>query len=317
MTLGSPIASPTHPHYGSPGSHHGYQHQSNFLPSFLMGDPSSQSPSSPSLSSHRPMMSPTKLRGLSLASSGTPQSPALSQQRGPALLAQNASLRKTAEKHGGPPTMSLMGGLSTPNRNNSSTMAASFGTPQTPHHLNFPSTPKMSNNQEEIPYSPTTWEPLDPLDVWVTVFGFPPSAASFVLSQFSGCGTVLQHSMPPNANWMHVKFQSRLMARKALGRNGAVLGSTIMVGVSPCTDTNVLEDINSSIASPTLQDTSSSVANQSVANVNSSLGTPRSIRPLTQAYKDAQGEYKVLPNANTPNKDTGLVSKVMGSMFGW
>lgn len=315
MTLGSPIQSPTHLNYGSPGSHgHGYQQpQSSFLPSFLMGDPTSPS-------SQRPMMSPTKLnfnRSMSLASSGTPQSPAPSQQRGPALLAQNASLRKTAEKHGGPPTMSLMGGLSTPTRNNSPSMAQSFGSPQTPH-LNFPSTPKMPSMpvEEENLYSPSTWEPLDPLDVWVTVFGFPPSAASYVLSQFCGCGTVLQHSMPPNANWMHVKFQSRLMARKAIGKNGCVLGSSIMVGVSACTDSNVLENLNTSIASPTLHE--NSVASQSVANVNSSLGgTPRSIRPLTQAYKDAQGDYKVMPNANTPNKDTGLVSKVMGSMFGW
>lgn len=302
MTLGSPVQSPTHLNYGSPGSHpsHGFQPQTNFLPSFLMGDPSS--PSSPSLSSHRPMISPTKLQfNRSLSLSSPPQ------QRGPALLAQNASLRKTAEKHGGPPTMSLMGGLSTPTRNNSPSM---MGSPQTPL---YPSTPKMSSiATEEIPYSPSTWEPLDPMDVWVTVFGFPPSAASYVLSQFSSCGTVLQHSMPPNSNWMHLKFQSRLMAKKALGKNGCVLGSTIMVGVSPCTDTNVLDNLNASgIASPPLQETS-------VTNVNSSLGgTPRSIRPLTQAYKDAQGEYKVLPNANTPNKDTGLVSKVMGSMFGW
>jgi hypothetical protein len=44
---------------------------------------------------------------------------------------------------------------------------------------------------------------------WVTVFGFPPSAASYILSQFSQCGTILQHHMPANGNWMHIKYQTR------------------------------------------------------------------------------------------------------------
>jgi nuclear pore complex protein Nup53 len=112
---------------------------------------------------------------------------------------------------------------------------------------------------------------------------------------------------------MHLKFQTRLQAKKAISKNGTVLGSTIMVGVSPCSDSSVLENLNSSVTSP-LHDTS---INQSVSNINSSLGTPRSIRPLTQAYKDAQGEFKVVPNTNTPNKNSGLVSKAMGCMFGW
>jgi len=326
MTLGSPVQTPPHLNYGTPGSH-GHQPQSGFLPGYLMGDPTS--PSSPGLSSHRPMISPTKLqlnRSLSMASSGTPQSPApMAPQRGPPLLAHNASLNRShlrtpGEKHGGPPTLSLMGGL-TPNRANNSAIGSPFGTPGTPmggHHTPMPSTPQLSfgatpnicTAREEIAYSS---EPTDPMDVWVTVFGFPPSAASFILSQFSACGTVLQHSMPPNANWMHLKFQTRLQAKKAISKNGTVLGSTIMVGVSPCSDSSVLENLNSSVTSP-LHDTS---INQSVSNINSSLGTPRSIRPLTQAYKDAQGEFKVVPNTNTPNKNSGLVSKAMGCMFGW
>lgn len=321
MTLGSPVQTPPHLNYGTPGGHgqFGHPQQSGFLPGYLMGDPTS--PSSPSLSSHRPMISPTKLqlnRSLSIASSGTPQSPAPSQQRGPPLLAHNASLNRShlrtpGEKHGGPPTLSLMGGL-TPNRTNCSAigLGTPFGTPQTPMpntpQLSFGATPNMSMAREEIPYSS---EPLDPMDVWVTVFGFPPSAASYILSQFSACGTVLQHSMPPNANWMHLKFQTRLQAKKAISRNGSVLGSTIMVGVSPCTDNSVLENLN------TTSSATSPLHETSVSNINSSLGTPRSIRPLTQAYKDAQGDFKVVPNTNTPNKNSGLVSKAMGCMFGW
>lgn len=64
-----------------------------------------------------------------------------------------------------------------------------------------------------------------PLDTWVTVWGFPPSSVSFILSgiimvivmviinhlssELSVCGTVLQHIIHPNSNWMHVRMQTR------------------------------------------------------------------------------------------------------------
>ena len=35
---------------------------------------------------------------------------------------------------------------------------------------------------------------------------------------------------------MHLKFASRLQARKALARNGRLLTDTLMIGVVPCTD---------------------------------------------------------------------------------
>jgi nuclear pore complex protein Nup53 len=218
--------------------------------------------------------------------------------------------------------MSLMGGI-TPKRNNS-LISSSPSTPLTPA-FNLPSTPKTSLTKEEIPYSPSSWEPLEnSLDAWVTVFGFPPSASSYVVSEFSSFGTILQTSIPPSANWMHLKFQTRLQAAKALAKNGTILGSSIMVGVAPVTDPSVLDNLNTTVGSPIENNgVDQSVGNVNNtpgtprSNVNSSLGTPRSIRPLTQAYKDAQGDYKVLPNTNTPNKESGLVSKAIGAVFGW
>jgi len=313
MTLGSPTCSPPNPLLGYPGTPGASLQpgQSGFLPGYLMGD-TSASPASP-----RPMVSPSKLqlnRSISVASSGTPQTP---QPRGHALLAQNSSLNRSqmrtpGEKHGGPPTVGLLGGM-TPNRGNNSTIGTPGGfggtpMPNTPQ-FSFGATPNTSAAKEEIA---SNCEPMDPMNVWVTVFGFPPSAASFILSQFSSYGTILQHSMPPNANWMHLRFQTRLQAKKAISKNGTILGSTIMVGVAPCTDTAVLDQHNASHVSP-LHDNSGS----GVHNINSSLSTPRTIRPLTQAYKDAQAEHQVVPNTNTPNKNTGFVSKAMGCMFGW
>jgi len=339
MTLGSPTTSPTSTNWAGPPisglslsspPHHGFsspaqqyltpqqqpqQHphqslnQSGFLPNFLMGDSSLSSPASGSLSHHRPMISPTKLnRTLSSPAPSTPLQP-----KGPLLLKENLnrSTRGTpGDKPSGPPTTSLLLSNITPN------------TTQNKSSLNFshltPSRPTINNSTVFPPTSPDT--DIDtcstPLSTWVTVWGFPPSAASFIVQQMSGCGTVLQHVMTPNSNWMHVRFQTRLQASKAVAKNGSVIGGTIMVGVSPCRDESVLDQLNSSCL-----DTSSATAggaNASVASLGSGLNnTPRTIRPLTQAYKDAQNDSKVVPGTNTPNKSTGMVSKAMEYMFGW
>ena len=81
-----------------------------------------------------------------------------------------------------------------------------------------------------------------------------------------------------------------------------------MVGISPCTDPSVLDRLNTSVLDCT---------NTSVANLSSTLGTPRTIRPLTQAYKEAQEENRVVPGTNTPTRNNGLVSRAMEYVFGW
>lgn len=42
--------------------------------------------------------------------------------------------------------------------------------------------------------------------------------------------------MASPGNWMHLQYQSRLQARKALSKDGKVFGDAIMVGVKPCID---------------------------------------------------------------------------------
>jgi len=281
---------------GQPGGGSGY------LPGFLMGDPVLQSPSTPS--SLRPLVSPNKLsRSLSTQpppAGSNPHTPVLSQQlRGPGLLKENMnSSRSGREKTGGPPTTSL---LFTPSRvSTSSPGSASFnasGILSPPNHLN-------TTQPQEVATSPD----CSPLDTWITVWGFPPSALSFVLSELSVCGTILQHVVQPNSNWIHVRLQTRMQANKALGKNGSVMGGSIMVGISPCSDTSVLDRLNTSVLDCT---------NTSVANLSSTLGTPRTIRPLTQAYKEAQEENRVVPGTNTPTRNNGLVSRAMEYVFGW
>uniref|UniRef100_A0A3Q3VUH2 Nucleoporin NUP53 n=1 Tax=Mola mola TaxID=94237 RepID=A0A3Q3VUH2_MOLML len=145
----------------------------------------------------------------------------------------------------------------------------------------------------------------DQLDqTWVTVFGFPPASASYILLQFAQYGNILKHMMASPGNWMHLQYQSRLQARKALSKDGKVFGDAIMVGVKPCIDKSVMD---------------SSVAPFSPSSSSTALpSTPRSaIRPLSNAYRSSGSDYQVVADRQTPRKDDSFISKAMEYMFSW
>ena len=74
---------------------------------------------------------------------------------------------------------------------------------------------------------------------------------------------------------MHLLAIFRMQANKAVTKNGSVMGGSIMVGITHCSDQSVLDNVQTSILE--------SSVNTGVANLSSTLGgTPRSIRPLTQ-----------------------------------
>ena len=79
-----------------------------------------------------------------------------------------------------------------------------------------------------------------------------------------------------------------------------------MVGIAPCKDQTVLGTTNAT-TNP----------NTSITNLSTGLSTPRTIRPLTQAYKEAQIENKVVPGTNTPSRNNGLINKAMEYLYGW
>uniref|UniRef100_A0A0D9UXZ2 Nuclear pore complex protein NUP35 n=1 Tax=Leersia perrieri TaxID=77586 RepID=A0A0D9UXZ2_9ORYZ len=67
---------------------------------------------------------------------------------------------------------------------------------------------------------------------WVTVFGFSPGDTNLVLREFEKCGIVLRHVPGPrDANWMHILYQSRHDAQKALDKHGQQLNSVLIIGV--------------------------------------------------------------------------------------
>uniref|UniRef100_A0A4W5LMD7 Nucleoporin NUP35 n=1 Tax=Hucho hucho TaxID=62062 RepID=A0A4W5LMD7_9TELE len=127
-------------------------------------------------------------------------------------------------------------------------------------------------------------------DTWITVFGFPPASASYILLQFAQYGNVMKHVMSNTGNWMHIQYQSRLQARKALSKDGKVFGEAIMIGVKPCIDKNVMESSDRGSTS------SGSVFTPPVRNGTPShhVSTPRSsMRPLSAAYKASSSDYQV------------------------
>ncbi|XP_067891676.1 nucleoporin NUP35 isoform X2 [Heterodontus francisci] len=153
-------------------------------------------------------------------------------------------------------------------------------------------------------------------DTWITVFGFPPASASYILLQFAQYGNILKHVMSNNGNWMHLQYQSKLQARKALSKDGKIFGEAIMVGVKPCIDKSVMETFDRgrgslfSVFSPPVS---------TVGTPIQSPSTPRTtaMRPLAAAYKASSSDYQVVSDRQTPRKDESLVSKAMEYMFGW
>ncbi|XP_040003561.1 nucleoporin NUP35 [Xiphias gladius] len=285
MTLGSPT---------SPKATSGAQ----FLPGFLMGDlPAPASPQPRPFSLAMPIMESTGGGG---GGGGSAPQPVVPTHK---------------DKSGAPPVRSIRDDLVT------------VATPLSAHRQSFPvmqsplsaqraSTP--GTGVQQVCLSPAQVDPFysqgeslssdDQLDqTWVTVFGFPPASASYILLQFAQYGNILKHTMASPGNWMHLQYQSRLQARKALSKDGKVFGDAIMVGVKPCIDKSVMD--SSEAVSPPLSSSFSSSALPS---------TPRSaIRPLSAAYRSSGSDYQVVADRQTPRKDDSFVSKAMEYMFGW
>lgn len=251
------------------------------------------------------------------------------------------------DKSGAPPVSGLLQNtaspMPTPDRlrgfdsRNTSLHGSFMGTPQQVADLHTsqlytsaPSTPNtvntshMNTSHMYTQHNKTSPAQIDPFytqgesikpddelnEQWITIFGFPSAATSFILQQFSQYGNILKHVVSPEGNWLHIKYQSRLQAKKALSKNGKVFGSSIMVGVNPCIDKSVMDSDADSGHTSLL-----STPTQPVVNCGSTQHTP--IRPLTAAYKAATTEHDVVHKSNTPQKNANIISKAVEYMFGW
>ncbi|XP_068210012.1 nucleoporin NUP35 isoform X2 [Palaemon carinicauda] len=322
MALGSPVGSPAAPQHTTPVS----SSASTFIPSYLMGDIAS-----PAATSSRVVgsgsTSPNKTTR-QFSSSATVSTPGSPQPCKDPFF----SSRLGQDKPGGPPTQSLMGirappalpqspipsHIGSPFIDNTTqgtpvmgyasqgTSGTGYSTPLgPPSQLGYTSAFTPSRDHTSLLGLDVTpsHEVLE--DTWVTVFGFPVPAASYILTQFAQFGTITEHQMPGTGNWMHLKYQTKLQARKALSKNGKVFSGNIMVGVVPCSDKTLLVDKENNISSMMSPQTTSLP------------GTPKaSMRPLTQAYQTAHAEHEVIPKINTPKKSDGLVARAMQHILG-
>ncbi|KAL4225629.1 Nucleoporin nup35 [Mactra antiquata] len=329
MSMGTPT-SPLSPVSG---------HQSQYLPSYLLGDSMSHSVSPMSSRLWSGSGSPPRSSRM-----GTVTSPNNSGIQITGTPRFDNSLR-TKDKAGAPPTRSLLQssspvqtGVASPYNTHSqySVRTAGLSTPAPPtsglsqslHDTTYMTPDQSVCNISRIPTSPAQLDPFytqgeslttdDTLDdTWITVFGFPPVAASYVLQQFSLYGNIIRHVIASEGNWMHLHYQSKIQAKKALSKNGKVLGNNIMVGVSNCIDKKVMDyDKENESANVSCQ-TFSTPISHTASSGNSSQLKHTPMRPLTAAYMAARSENEVIPNSQAPKKNSGVVSKMMEYMFGW
>ncbi|KZS16170.1 Nucleoporin NUP53 [Daphnia magna] len=302
MALGSPAS----PSSGTGVYSNQPQSGAQYLPGFLMGDVTSQGGGRPFQTSPMKMMKGSSTTGylsVSPPSSSVPTPKA------------NRLIGKT-DKPGGPPVQRLFS-------------ATGPSTPSTPSdYAHLPSTPHANYSVSSQVDQSDLFEDSD-AGTWVTVFGFPPSAASYVLTQTGMWGHIMEHRIPSQGNWMHLKFASRLQARKALARNGRLLTDTLMIGVVPCTDGAIMEESRKenlqAISTPSMRVTSTpqpAVWDRSSSFALGTSATPSALdrsnlRPLTQTYKGAQTDYEVNQQRATPQQNSSLVAKAMDFVFGW
>ncbi|KAJ7951727.1 Nuclear pore complex protein NUP35 [Quillaja saponaria] len=144
---------------------------------------------------------------------------------------------------------------------------------------------------------------------WVTVYGFPPADTNLVLREFEKCGVILRH-VPGlrDANWVHILYQNRSDAQKALNKNGMQINGVLIVGVKPV-DPMQRQALNERLN------------NQGFMP----LPPPSSTRISEFNTLSAPSHPYYLQNGNANGRQTGgtiasptksLVSKVMDLMFG-
>ncbi|NXI44254.1 NUP35 protein, partial [Galbula dea] len=308
MSLGSPTSPKT-------------TASAQFLPGFLIGDlPAPMTPQPRASAGVTEMRSP-------LLAGGSPPQPVVPTHK---------------DKGGAPPVRSLYDELNSPGLGSPLTLRrpVNFPSTQSPLVGTMPLTPGAAGSSmfsptsigqpRKTPLSPPQVDPFytqgdsltseDQLDeTWVTVFGFPQASASYILLQFAQYGNILKHVMSDSGNWMHIRYQSKLQARKALSKDGKIYGESIMIGVKPCIDKSVMGNLERSSAFS---------ASSVLTPPTKSFGTPvqaanysptkiPTMRRLATAYRASSSDYQVVSDRQTPRKDESIISKAMEYVFGW
>ena len=130
--------------------------------------------------------------------------------------------------------------------------------------------------------------------LWVTAFGFPPSATSLILAQLANCGCIVEKNFPTQGNWIHIKYSMPHEVENALSLNGKLVSNNIMLGVVPYV--NKMD------------------GRETVRGLN--VTSPPRVRSLRQTYVSPSPTNATVQQ-NVPQKSTGVVTKAIEYMFGW
>ncbi|XP_060205795.1 nuclear pore complex protein NUP35 [Lycium barbarum] len=144
---------------------------------------------------------------------------------------------------------------------------------------------------------------------WVTVYGFSPIDTNSVLREFEKCGVILKHILGPrDANWMHILYQNRADAQKALNKNGMQINGVLMIGVKPVdpTQRQALNDRLNKQGFIPLPHAPSSKSND-----------PTPFRTSSQPYYLQNGSNSAKQSSGTvATPARSVVSKIVDLMFG-
>lgn len=269
MTLGSAPSSPSSPTTNP-----------NFLPPFLMGEtqPSTATPS----------ISPGRNK---IAAEGRTPRQGLFNQSVLEMNYTNSPYSPHVPEKQGPPKQGL---FDTVESKKLGSPLISKTLPNTSFNDSFSRINSSVNFTTSI--NDSLRSPINDSDetLWVTIFGFPPSALSVVLAYFSNCGTIIDKKSPTQGNWVHLKFSSFSEVTKALAFNGKQISNGIMIGVVPYSNKEGKENLNTSVYSV----------------------TPKA-RSLRHSTFSVTSPTAMNTSQNVPQKSTGLMTKAMEYVFGW
>lgn len=307
------FSTPTSPLAGEAGKS---QQAAPYLPGFLLGNVNS--PNSPAygrtLSTTHPNQSPSKVGSKSPPHRPFPYSSPLERKQ------QRLSPNNSSTQEGAPPTESLYSTNYTASSGsdlgaaNKSVLAADL----TPNRSILENS-VFSPRPETIPQSPAQIDPfytqgeditsdnvLD--DTSVTVFGFPPAASSFILQQFSQYGTIDKHEIHNAGNWLHIKYQTKIQAKKALSKNGKIFARSIMIGVLPCIKKEI-----------TAMEADLNACGGGTPQVDmKKISAMRSLSSTSSLVKSASATCdSITDDKRTPQKKDSVVGKALDYVFGW
>ncbi|GMH03705.1 hypothetical protein Nepgr_005544 [Nepenthes gracilis] len=142
---------------------------------------------------------------------------------------------------------------------------------------------------------------------WVTVYGFSPGDTNLVLREFEKCGLILKHIPGPRtANWMHILYQNRFDAQRALNKNGTQLNEVLIVGVKPV-DPIQRRALNERVNNQGFM----------TLRLQSSTRNPEPTSKIARPFYSQNGISSARPSAGAiASPEKSVLSKILDLMFG-